>query len=1035
MASDPMEDDLLPSIRQLIASVTPIIRASGSLPTAEEMLMRLEETDENFHRYELVKYIRTRIEDALAPLIEEEIEKQVNEGGSKSGGNEALVRTITDHVINDQACIDLMQTLKHNTKDAVERLVQVFDEEHSSVRDGYYQDKVVSGPDDKRRSFSFSDDSSSLDSSFNQGSYMFMNQEQFSNLAENLEPSQPLETRQEALRRLLQIPPSDVLACEQWGELRQGLLHALSDTDEFLAEKSLNFHARMFSSNSHHIMREVFTSLVEHLKVVCTSNKTKLPLLRDGIDYTNPTHHRIIKKFRLMNEFQVEVPIYWIRYPERFLEEITESSIQLLVAQPASSQPDHICPIHYMSIVDPRATWFKKWLHGNYSRSVVITLCDRYRPVVEDAVGCCMDYISAKRATQDPTNRLADQLAKQHLAKRATQDPTNRLADQLAKQHLGQGIKRTRYTGPSRVLSFHAFGVFTMSSHDVCRIVVVGQGIKRTHYTGPEVEFFHFMHSVCLLCRLMMYAVLLLSRHQAYTLHWPRSRVLSFHAFGVFAMSYHDVCCIVVVGQGIKRTRYTGPEVEFFHFMHSVCLLCRLMMYAVLLLSRHQADTLHWPRSRVLSFHAFSVFTMSYHDVCCIVVVGQGIKRTRYTGPEVEFFHFMHSVCLLCRIMMYAVLLLSRHQADTLHWARSRVLSFYAFGVFTMSSHDVCCIVVVGQGIKRTRYTGPEVEFFHFMHSVCLLCRLMMYAVLLLSRHQADTLHWPRSRVLSFHAFGVLTMSSHDVCCIVVVGQGIKRTRYTGPEVEFFHFMHSGCLLCRLMMYAVLLLSRHQADTLHWPRSRVPSFHAFSVLTMSSHDVCCIVVVGQGIKRTRYTGPEVEFFHFMHSVCLLCRLMMYAVLLLSRHQADTLHWPRSRVPSFHAFGVFTMSYHDVCCQGIKRTRYTGPEVEFFHFMHSVCLLCRLMMYAGGADLFPIQTSNGDVSLHELLVSLVHLITECQTFDQGINSPSVLVTETLKMSCTTEASCSRCLCKDSIITELLKPVLNWLHNDVVCIQGV
>ena len=50
MASDPMEEDLLPSIRQLLTSVAPMIRASGSLPAAEEMLMRLEETDENFHR-------------------------------------------------------------------------------------------------------------------------------------------------------------------------------------------------------------------------------------------------------------------------------------------------------------------------------------------------------------------------------------------------------------------------------------------------------------------------------------------------------------------------------------------------------------------------------------------------------------------------------------------------------------------------------------------------------------------------------------------------------------------------------------------------------------------------------------------------------------------------------------------------------------------------------------------------------------------------------------------------------------------------
>ena len=55
----------------------------------------------NSHRYELVKYIRRRIEETLAPLIDEEIEKQVHEGTNESGGNAAL--TITDHVINDQA--------------------------------------------------------------------------------------------------------------------------------------------------------------------------------------------------------------------------------------------------------------------------------------------------------------------------------------------------------------------------------------------------------------------------------------------------------------------------------------------------------------------------------------------------------------------------------------------------------------------------------------------------------------------------------------------------------------------------------------------------------------------------------------------------------------------------------------------------------------------------------------------------------------------------------------------------------------------
>lgn len=53
-------------------------------------------------RYELVKYIRGRIEEVLGPLIEEEIERR-SVGVQSKGREEVIVQTITDHVINDQA--------------------------------------------------------------------------------------------------------------------------------------------------------------------------------------------------------------------------------------------------------------------------------------------------------------------------------------------------------------------------------------------------------------------------------------------------------------------------------------------------------------------------------------------------------------------------------------------------------------------------------------------------------------------------------------------------------------------------------------------------------------------------------------------------------------------------------------------------------------------------------------------------------------------------------------------------------------------
>ena len=44
------EEDLLPSIRQLITSIKPTLQAARSQSAVLEMVTHLEETDDNFHR-------------------------------------------------------------------------------------------------------------------------------------------------------------------------------------------------------------------------------------------------------------------------------------------------------------------------------------------------------------------------------------------------------------------------------------------------------------------------------------------------------------------------------------------------------------------------------------------------------------------------------------------------------------------------------------------------------------------------------------------------------------------------------------------------------------------------------------------------------------------------------------------------------------------------------------------------------------------------------------------------------------------------
>ena len=66
----------------------------------------------------------------------------------------------------------------------------------------------------------------------------------------------------------------------------------------------------------------------------------------------------------MMNDFQQRCPTYWIRYPDKFLDEVLESTLNLLAVHysTAVGAPAQMTPIHYLALVDPKATWFIKWM-------------------------------------------------------------------------------------------------------------------------------------------------------------------------------------------------------------------------------------------------------------------------------------------------------------------------------------------------------------------------------------------------------------------------------------------------------------------------------------------------------------------------------------------------------------------------------------------------------------------------------------------------------------------------------------------------
>ncbi|XP_076773149.1 protein broad-minded isoform X3 [Arvicanthis niloticus] len=388
MAHFSSEDEVMlqAMLRQLFQSVKEKITGAPSLECAEEILLRLEETDENFHKYK-----------------------------------------------------EMMHSLKNMMMVVVQSMINKSEEDETRSQDR--QRKMQ-----KEQSGSCcTDNCSDSDSSFNQ-SYKFC-QGKLQLILDQLDPGQPKEVRYEALQTLCSAPPSDVLGCENWTALCEKLTTSLSDPDPMFTDRILKFYAQTFTLSPLHMTKEIYTSLAKYLELYFLSRENHLPTLSTGVDITSPNVTRLLKKVRLLNEYQKEAPSFWIRHPEKYMEEIVESTLSLLSVR---HEHGHLVsqkvldPVCYFALVDTEAVWFKKWMHAYYSRTAVLRLLEKkYKCLITTAVQQCVQYLELCEAMK---------------------------ADEI--------LRRPKHCGNKQ---------------------------KNFYYSGQELQYIYFIHSLCLLGRLLIY--------------------------------------------------------------------------------------------------------------------------------------------------------------------------------------------------------------------------------------------------------------------------------------------------------------------------------------------------------------------------------------------------------------------------------------------------------------------------------------------------------------------------------------------------
>ncbi|XP_048254918.1 protein broad-minded-like isoform X2 [Haliotis rufescens] len=424
--------DLIRNLRQLIYSFEPYIREAVSTDQIEENLIHLEESEENFHKYEIIKLLKRKIDELLGPLIDDEIERFSTVGHIGANGQETVVSRITDRILQSQQYHDFNKKLKRNMTGAIDQLQQNFEQEFSGGRHGDAGFQT-------RRDNVVTDDE--------EGSVMMFDHDYMKHVADSLGKSKPTQTRRDALQKLNQIMSADSVNSDHWLQLKRNLQQVMSDPDEQLSALSVKFIAKAFTSTTHQT-REIYILLTEYLLEQFQSPSSSIPHVKAGLDSVRPEISKLLKALRLMNEFQQEAPNYWIRYPDRYVEEIVESTLNL-ISVPQSGPTQRLAPLHFIALIDPKAQWFIKWMHGNYSRKVLLQTLEKYRPVVENTVKHCLEFSAARKFPQDMMSEMSDSVSKLSL---------------------------------------------NISSSD-----------QRMFYTGPELDYAYFIHCVCILGKLLCF--------------------------------------------------------------------------------------------------------------------------------------------------------------------------------------------------------------------------------------------------------------------------------------------------------------------------------------------------------------------------------------------------------------------------------------------------------------------------------------------------------------------------------------------------
>lgn len=281
-------------LRKMIKQFDSYMKEATDYDQLEDNLKHMEETDENFHRHDLVEFIRDRIETNLGNSIE----KHINDAFSnlKFDGDidlqNRLAQKICDDIIKSKDVYEFKNSLKSSVLKANENLTKNF---YSNFVDSNSEEVTLLENENKSLTLTNDFEFCSPDNSLNQNSFVFFTSEQFPTIAQNLDHKKSDQVRLRAMQQLLAIPASDPQAADHWVEIRKYLNSAFKDPDEKISELCIKLHSRTLASSHYKVSAEIYINLVEHLSEYFRDKEMEKRAFKTNVDLTNNENTAILR--------------------------------------------------------------------------------------------------------------------------------------------------------------------------------------------------------------------------------------------------------------------------------------------------------------------------------------------------------------------------------------------------------------------------------------------------------------------------------------------------------------------------------------------------------------------------------------------------------------------------------------------------------------------------------------------------------------------------------------------------------------------